>query len=102
MTDRQLRDEVMTLLLAGHETTALALSWAWYLLAQHPEADATLAAELREVLGGRAPAVTTCRGCAHRARGHRGDAALSAGLSIGREALADARSAATRSPRGPR
>ena len=36
MTDRQLRDEVMTLFLAGHETTALALSWTWYLLAQHP------------------------------------------------------------------
>lgn len=55
MTDRQLRDEVITLLLAGHETTALALSWSWYLLSQRPEVDATLAAELREVLGGRAP-----------------------------------------------
>jgi Cytochrome P450 len=58
MTDHQLRDEVITLLLAGHETTALALSWTWYLLAQHPAADATLAAELRNVLGGRAPAVS--------------------------------------------
>jgi cytochrome P450 len=58
MTAKQLRDEVITLLLAGHETTALALSWTWYLLAQHPEADAKLAAELREVLGGRAPAVS--------------------------------------------
>ena len=58
MTARQLRDEVITLLLAGHETTALALSWAWYLLAQHPEADAKLAAELRDVLGGRAPAAS--------------------------------------------
>jgi cytochrome P450 len=55
MTQRQLRDEVITLLLAGHETTALALSWTWYLLAQHPQADAKLAAELRDVLGGRAP-----------------------------------------------
>jgi cytochrome P450 len=36
MTDAQLRDEVMTLFLAGHETTALALSWSWYLLATHP------------------------------------------------------------------
>ena len=58
MTDRQLRDEVITLLIAGHETTALALSWTWYLLAQHPEADAKLAAELRDVLGGRAPTVS--------------------------------------------
>jgi cytochrome P450 len=55
MTEKQLRDEVVTLLLAGHETTALALSWTWYLLAQHPEVDAKLAAELREVLGGRPP-----------------------------------------------
>ncbi len=58
MTERQLRDEVITLLLAGHETTALALSWTWYLLSQHPEVDAKLAAELREVLGGRPPAVS--------------------------------------------
>ena len=58
MTDRQLRDEVITLLLAGHETTALALSWTWYLLSQHPGVDAKLAAELRNVLGGRAPTVT--------------------------------------------
>ncbi len=58
MTDRQLRDEVITLLLAGHETTALALSWTWHLLSQHPDADATLAAELRDVLGGRAPSVS--------------------------------------------
>jgi cytochrome P450 len=55
MTDRQLRDELMTIFLAGHETTALALTWAWYLLAQNPEAEAKLAAELNEVLGGRAP-----------------------------------------------
>jgi cytochrome P450 len=57
MTDQQLRDELMTIFLAGHETTALALTWAWYLLAQNPEAEAKLAAELDEVLGGRAPTV---------------------------------------------
>ena len=57
MSEGQLRDEVITLLLAGHETTALALSWTWYLLAQHPDADAKLAAELRDVLGGRSPTV---------------------------------------------
>lgn len=57
MTDQQLRDEVITLLIAGHETTALALSWTWYLLSQHPDADAKLAAETRHVLGGRTPTV---------------------------------------------
>src|SRR5215467_12291874 len=57
MTDQQLRDEVMTLILAGHETTALALSWTWYLLAQHPEVDTTMQAELQTVLGGRLPTV---------------------------------------------
>ena len=55
MTDRQLRDEMMTLYLAGHETTALTLSWAWLLLAQHPEAEDRLVAEWRKVLGGRTP-----------------------------------------------
>lgn len=53
MTDQQLRDEVMTLLLAGHETTANALSWAWYLLGTHPDAAERLAAEAESVLGDR-------------------------------------------------
>jgi cytochrome P450 len=57
MTDQQLRDEVMTLFLAGHETTANTLAWAWYLLAQHPEAEARLHAELGSVLGRRLPTV---------------------------------------------
>jgi cytochrome P450 len=55
MTDKQLRDEAMTLFLAGHETTALALSWAWYLLGTSPEAEARLHAEVDAVLGGRPP-----------------------------------------------
>jgi cytochrome P450 len=54
MSDRQLRDEVMTLFLAGHETTALTLAWSWYLLGTHPEAERKFHAELDEVLGGRA------------------------------------------------
>ena len=58
MSDAQLRDEVMTLFLAGHETTALALSWSWYLLASHPEAEKKFHAELDEVLGGRTPDVS--------------------------------------------
>jgi len=56
MSDAQLRDEVMTLFLAGHETTAIALSWACYLVAQNPEIEAKLAEELQAVLGGRVPA----------------------------------------------
>ncbi len=55
MTDRQLRDEIMTFLLAGHETTAVSLSWTWYLLSQHPEAGQKLRQELSDVLGGRTP-----------------------------------------------
>ena len=57
MSRRQLRDEVITFFLAGHETTALALSWTWYLLAQHPEAESELVAELEHVLAGREPAI---------------------------------------------
>ena len=57
MTGQQVRDEAMTMYLAGHETTAVALSWAWYLLAQHPACEARLGDELRDVLGGRAPSV---------------------------------------------
>lgn len=55
MTSEQLRDEVITVFLAGHETTAVTLSWAWYLLAQHPAVEARLHAELAAVLGGRTP-----------------------------------------------
>ncbi len=57
MTDRQLRDEVMTLFLAGHETTALTLSWAWYLLANNSDAEQKFHDELDDVLGGRPPSV---------------------------------------------
>ncbi|MBS1834852.1 MAG: cytochrome P450, partial [Acidobacteria bacterium] len=46
MTDEQVRDEAMTLFLAGHETTAVALTWAWYLLSQHPEVAARMRAEI--------------------------------------------------------
>ncbi len=57
MTDEQLRDEAMTVFLAGHETTANALSWTWRLLAEHPEVESRLFEELREVLADRSPAV---------------------------------------------
>jgi cytochrome P450 len=55
MTDKQLRDEVMTFLLAGHETTALTLSWTWHLLGQNPDVEQKLHAELDRVLEGRTP-----------------------------------------------
>ncbi len=55
MNNRQLRDEMMTILLAGHETTANALTWTFYLLSQHPEAAAQLRAEVDSVLAGRPP-----------------------------------------------
>lgn len=55
MTDRQLRDEVVTLLLAGHETTSNALAWTFWCLSQEPAVEARLHAHLDEVLGGRPP-----------------------------------------------
>ena len=53
MTDQQLRDEAMTIFLAGHETTANALTWTWYLLSQNPEVEAKFHAEVDAVLAGR-------------------------------------------------
>ena len=55
MNDRQLRDETITLFLAGHETTASTLSWTWWLLAQNPAVEKRFHEELHGVLGGRAP-----------------------------------------------
>jgi cytochrome P450 len=55
MTIRQVRDQVMTLMLAGHETTAALLTWTWYLLATHPAIAQNLTRELDEVLNGRLP-----------------------------------------------
>jgi cytochrome P450 len=55
MTDRQVRDEAMTIFLAGHETTANAMTWTWYLLGDHPEAEAKMHEEIDRVLQGRLP-----------------------------------------------
>lgn len=57
MSQRQLLDEIVTLIAAGHETTATSLTWTFKLLAEHPEAEARLHAEVREVLNGRPPTV---------------------------------------------
>ncbi len=55
MSDKQLRDEILTIFSAGHETTAAALTWSWYCLIKHPEKLAILKQELAEVLDGRVP-----------------------------------------------
>ncbi|MBE0688922.1 MAG: cytochrome P450, partial [Anaerolineae bacterium] len=55
MTDKQVRDEALTLFGAGHETTAVTLTWTWYLLSQHPDVEAKLHEELSQVLNGRTP-----------------------------------------------
>src|SRR5215471_13955504 len=57
MSDRQLRDEAMTLYLAGHETTALTLAWSWYLLSQHPHVEDKLLLEWQRVLEGATPSM---------------------------------------------
>lgn len=57
MTDQQVRDEAMTIFLAGHETTANALTWTWYLLTQHPDMYTRVREEVDQALGGRTPTV---------------------------------------------
>jgi cytochrome P450 len=68
LSARQIRDEVVTFLLAAHETTALALSWTWYLLGRHPAADAELFEEIRAVLQGRPPTIAEIAGLQHAER----------------------------------
>jgi cytochrome P450 len=55
MSDRQVRDEALTLFLAGHETTSQALTWSWYLLSQNPECERKMHEEIQSVLGDREP-----------------------------------------------
>jgi cytochrome P450 len=55
LTNDEVRDEVVIIFLAGHDTTALALTYTWYLISQHPDVEAKLHAELERVLGGRPP-----------------------------------------------
>jgi cytochrome P450 len=56
MSAQEVRDHVITIFMAGHETTAMAMTWTWFLLSQHPAVEAKLHAELQSVLGARAPA----------------------------------------------
>jgi cytochrome P450 len=57
MSDEQVRDEALTLITAGHETTANGLTWTWHMLGRHPQVEERFHAELAEVLGGRSPGV---------------------------------------------
>ncbi|WP_152039536.1 cytochrome P450 [Salinigranum salinum] len=61
-TDEDLRDEMVTMLLAGHDTTALTLTYTWYLLSEHPEVESRLHAEFDDLLGGRLPTFADVRG----------------------------------------
>jgi cytochrome P450 len=92
MPDRQIRDEAVTLLLAGHETTALVLSWTWALLARHPAASDRLRAELAGVLGASAPRIADAPKLAY------GEATITESMrlyppayALGRESLRDCR-----------
>ena len=88
MSDRQLRDETITMLLAGHETTALALTWTWWLLSQHPDAVARLEEEV-DMLG-RPPTVADLSRLGYTERVVRETLRLfPPAYSFGREALAD-------------
>ncbi|WP_276282694.1 cytochrome P450 [Halorussus caseinilyticus] len=60
-SDRQIRDEVMTMLLAGHDTTALTLTYTWYLLSQHPEVERRVHEEIEDVLDGDPPTMADVR-----------------------------------------
>lgn len=101
MTDRQLRDEVMTLFLAGHETTALTLSWAWYLIASNPEVEQKFHQELDQVLGGRAPTAEDLTRLKYTEMIAKESMRLyPPAYGVGREALEDCEIGGFRIPRG--
>lgn len=101
MSDQQLRDEAMTLLLAGHETTATALAWIWYLLSTHPTEFHRLIAELERVLGDRVPTVDDVPALEHTERVIQEALRLYPPIWIvGRSAIADDRIASYIIPAG--
>ena len=101
MDDKQVRDEVMTLLLAGHETTAMALTWTWYLLDQNPAAARALHDELARVLAGRTPTITDIADLPYtRGVVHESLRLFPPAWIIGRRALADVRAGEWTIPAG--
>jgi len=101
MSDRQVRDEAVTLVLAGHETTANALTWTFILLAQHPDVEARLHAELDGVLAGRLPTVDDLRRLEYTALVIRESLRLyPPAPTIGREALDAVELGGYRIPKG--
>jgi len=101
MDERQLRDEVMTLFVAGHETTANAMTWTWHLLARNPDAERCLREELCHVLGGRLPQAEDCgRLPVTEAVVAESIRLLPPVWILGRKALADYRFGDLRAPRG--
>jgi len=101
MSDAQLRDEVMTLFLAGHETTALSLSWSWYLLATHPEVEKKWHAELKEVIGDRLPTVEDLRNLTYTEMITKEAMRLyPPAYAVGREALEDTSFGGFKVPKG--
>ncbi|MDC0721443.1 cytochrome P450 [Nannocystis bainbridge] len=101
MSDEQLRDEAFILFVAGHETTALALTWTWMLLSQHPEAWAKLRAELDHVLGDRPPTLADVPALRYTDWVvHESMRLYPPAWSIGREALEDLELGGVAVPRG--
>lgn len=101
MTDEQLRDEVFILFVAGHETTALALSWTWMLLSQHPAAWARLGEELDRVLGDRPPTLADVPALKYTDWVvHESMRLYPPAWSIGRESLEDVELGGVTVPRG--
>lgn len=101
MSDRQVRDEAVTLVLAGHETTANLLTWTFILLAQHPEVETRLHAEVDRVLGGHLPTVESLRELTYTALVLKESLRLyPPAPTVGREALADIELGGYQVPKG--
>lgn len=79
LSDEQIRDEAITLIVAGHETTAVSLTYIIYLLAQHPKIEAKIVAELNSVLDGQRPTITDLSALTYREDRQGIDTTLSAG-----------------------
>lgn len=101
MTDQQLRDECLTIFLAGQETTALALTWSWLLLAQHPQAAERVYAEVDRVLNGRTPTADDLPELIEVERAlHESMRLYPPAYLVGRETLTDIDLGGYRCPRG--